>query len=273
MSLFYLLGKLMSETNTELIVSADSRPHLRRNFTLGVINGGAFVFAESLMSIDTVLTWFVDRLGGSNFLIGLVGPMRDTGWYLPQLFVSHRLQRQSLKQPLYRRTAVVRMVAWTVWTLAAFLLAANYPALLFVFLIAYGVNAIASGFAGLPFLDIVAKTIPTRQRGSFFGARLFTGGVLGLAASVLVGLILAESMPPFFPLNVGVLFVLSWIAAAIGLAAFSSIKEPTGDVRDEEDTLASHLQRAARLPQHNHNLRYLLIARVVILMSYVAKPF
>ena len=85
-------------------------PHLKRNFALGVINGGLFVFAEALMSIDTVLTWFVQQLGGSNFLIGLVGPMRDAGWFLPQLFVSHRLQREPLKMPLYRRAAAVRSV-------------------------------------------------------------------------------------------------------------------------------------------------------------------
>ncbi|HTP10409.1 MAG TPA: hypothetical protein VMP08_19280, partial [Anaerolineae bacterium] len=110
-----------------------SYPHLRRNFTLGIANGGLFVFAEALMSIDTVLPWFVEQLGGSNFLIGLVGPMRDAGWFLPQLFVSHRLQREPLKMPLYRRAAAVRSVAWFIWTAATFLLAANYPALLLVF--------------------------------------------------------------------------------------------------------------------------------------------
>lgn len=263
----------LSDTNIEPTLPAEEYPHLRRNFTLGVVNGGGFVFAESLMSIDTVLTWFVERLGGSNFLIGLVGPMRDTGWFLPQLFVSHRLQRQALKQPLYRRSAMVRVVVWLAWTLATFLLAYNFPALLLVFFVAYGINALASGFAGLPFLDIVAKTIPSRRRGSFFGARMFTGGVLGLAASVVVGLILSEDAGSAFPQNVGVLFAISWLAAVIGLTAFMSVKEPPGEVRGEEDTLTSHLQRAARLPRQNYNLRYLLIARMVILMSYVAKPF
>jgi MFS family permease len=251
----------------------DQRPHLKRNFTLGIVNGGLFVFAESLMSIDTVLTWFVQQLGGSNFLIGLVGPMRDAGWFLPQLFTSHRLQREPFKMPVYRRAAAVRAAAWLVWTIATFLLAANYPALLLVFFVAYGVNSLASGFAGLPFMDIVAKTIPPERRGSYFGARLFAGSILGIAASVIVGVVLSARNPQPFPDNVGTLFVLSWFAAVIGMTAFGLVKEPPGDVRDDGYTFTAHLQRAARLPRQNQNLRYLLIARVVILLSYVAAPF
>ncbi len=254
-------------------VTKQSYPHLRRNFSLGIINGGLFVFAEALMSIDTVLPWFVEQLGGSNFLIGLVGPMRDAGWFLPQLFTSHRLQREPYKMPLYRRAAAVRSVAWFIWTAATFVLAANYPALLLVFFVAYGINSLASGFAGLPFMDIVAKTIPAERRGSYFGGRLFAGGVLGLVASVIVGVILSAQNPQPFPNNVGTLFVLSWIAAVSGLAVFSQIKEPPGDVRDDGYTFTAHMQRAARLPRQNRNLRYLLVARVVILLSYVAAPF
>jgi MFS family permease len=225
------------------------------------------------MSVDTVLTWFVQQLGGSNFLIGLVGPLRDAGWFLPQLFVSHRLQREPLKIPLYRRAAAVRSVAWFVWTAATFVLAANYPALLLVFFAAFAVNSLASGFAGLPFMEIVAKTIPTRQRGSYFGARMFAGSVLGLLASVLVALVLSEQNAMPFPQNVGVLFVISWAAAVIGMSAFGFVKEPPSDVRDDGATFTAHMQRAARLPKHNRDLRYLLIARVVILLSYMAAPF
>lgn len=248
-------------------------PHLRRNFALGVVNGGTFIFAEALMSIDTVLTWFVQQLGGSNFLIGLVGPLRDAGWFLPQLFISHRLQREPLKQPMYRRSAMVRMMAWLVWTLAVFVLAGNPPLLLLVFFTAYAVNSLASGFAGLPFMEIVAKTIPPGRRGSYFGARMFAGSLLSLLAGVLVGVMLAENNPTPFPQNVGVLFVVSFVSVTLGLTAFALVKEPRSDVRDDGITFAAHLQRAFRLPRYNRNLRYMLLARVAILLSYVAAPF
>jgi MFS family permease len=250
-----------------------SDPHLRRNFSLGILNGGMFGFAEALMSIDTVLTWFVQQLGGSNFLIGLIGPLRDAGWLLPQLFISHRLQREPLKQPLYRRAAMIRIVAWLIWTTAVFVLAGHPSALLLVFFAAYGVNALASGLAGLPFMEIVAKTIPPDRRGSYFGARMFLGGLLGLLAGVLVSVMLAERNPTPFPQNVGVLLIVAFAAAMVGLAAFALVKEPRSEVRDDGITFVAHLQRAFRLPRQNRDLRYMLLARVAILLSYVAAPF
>ena len=248
-------------------------PHLRFNFILGIVNGGMFGFAEALMSIDTVLTWFVQQLGGSNFLIGLVGPLRDAGWLLPQLFISHRLQREPLKQPLYRRAAMIRVAAWLIWTTAVFVLAAYPSALLLVFFTAYGVNALASGLAGLPFLEIVAKTIPPDRRGSYFGGRMFLGSLLGLLAGVLVTVMLAENNPTPFPRNVGVLLIVAFAAALLGLTVFALVKEPRSEVRDDGITFVAHLRRAFRLPRQNRDLRYMLLARVAILLSYVAAPF
>lgn len=263
----------MPDQSSSTLTASPQPQHLRRNFILGITNGALFSLAESLMSVDTVLTWFVQRLGGSNFLVGLVGPMRDVGWYLPQLYVSHRLQREPRKMPLYRRMALVRAVAWSVWTLAAFLLTQHYGWLLLIFMIAYGVNALASGFAGLSFMDIVARTIPARRRGTYFGGRLFFGSVLGFFGGVLVSALVSDGNPLGFPGNVAVLFAVAWAAAIGGLLAFANVKEPPGDVRADTETLTTHVRRAARLPRGNMNLRYMLVARVVVLLSYVAAPF
>jgi predicted MFS family arabinose efflux permease len=102
---------------------------------------------------------------------------------------------------------------------------------------------------------------------------MFAGGLLSLLAGVLVGVMLAETNPTPFPQNVGVLFVVSFVSAAVGLTAFGLVKEPRSEVRDDGITFAAHLQRAVRLPRHNRNLRYMLLARVAILLSYVAAPF
>jgi len=122
-------------------------------------------------------------------------------------------------------------------------------------------------------MDVVAKTIPIRRRGSYFGGRLFLGGLLSLGAGLIVSLMLNDNNPADFPANVGWISAIGWVAATLGLFAFSQVIEPPGDVRPEPNTMASHVRRAARLPRHNHNLRYFLIARVVLFLSYIAAPF
>jgi hypothetical protein len=92
-------------------INAMARKHLRRNFILGVLNGAEWQLSEVLIDASLVLTWFVSLLTNSNFIIGLIGPIRNGGWFLPQLLVSGYLLRQKRKLPLYRKVGIVRSAA------------------------------------------------------------------------------------------------------------------------------------------------------------------
>jgi len=125
----------------------------------------------------------------------------------------------------------------------------------------------------LSFMDVVAKTIPSRQRGTFFASRLFFGSLLGLAASGVVDAALGGTLGLPYLAAIAVLFFVSWIFASAGLFAFGLIREPRGEIRDEPSTLGQHMRRAARLPRANRNFRLLLIGRSLLILSLVAAPF
>jgi len=243
-----------------------------RSFCLGVFNGAAFIFAETLIAADLVLTNFVSKFTTSNFLIGLVVPLRDAGWYLPQLFVSSYLQYRDRMLPTYRSMAVVRSIAWLGMAIAVFVVR-DPIVLLLSFYALYGVNSLASGVAGLAFMDVVAKTIPSRRRGAFFAARLFFGSLLGLAASAIVDAALGGALVASYFTAIGLLFLMSWGAASLGLLAFGSIHEPPGEVRETPITLGQHVWRAARLPRDNREFRLFLAGRVMLILAYMAAPF
>lgn len=69
-------------------INATAQRHLRRNFSLGVLNGAFFNLFSALLDPSLVLSWFVSQLTTSNFLIGLIMPIQNGGWFLPQLVVS-----------------------------------------------------------------------------------------------------------------------------------------------------------------------------------------
>lgn len=78
--------------------STTARRHLRRNFSLGLVNGALFNLSASLLDPSLVLTWLASQLTSSNFLIGLVMPMNQGGWFLPQLLISGYLQGRKRKR-------------------------------------------------------------------------------------------------------------------------------------------------------------------------------
>jgi len=250
---------------------AGTWPHLRRNFGLGVLNGALYTVAETLTDPVLVLTWFLARLSASNVLIGLVVPLRDVGWFLPQLFIAHSLARRPKKMPAYSAAALLRGLAWT--TMAVVTLTLREPSVLIVaFFIPYVLNSFAGGWAGLPFMDIVAKTIPAERRGAFFGSRLFLGGALGIAGSVLVRSALGEQLGRAFPANVGQLIAIAALIAVVALLSFVFVIEPPGEVV-ETASLSSHLGRAVKLPRRDTNFRLFLITRVSLMLAQMATPF
>jgi MFS family permease len=243
----------------------------RRNFALGLFNGATFRLAESLIDPPLVLTWFVSQLTDSNLLTGLVSPLGMAGWFLPQVFVSARIQRMERKMPIYSWMAVVRTIAWLGLAAAVWLI--DDPGLLLVsFFVLYVIARAAAGPAGLAFFDVVAKTIPVRRRGSFFTWRQFLGGLLALGGGWIVKMVLGHPAFPF-PHGNALLILLYCLVMAPGLWIFTTIREPAGAAMRESVTLRRQFQRAGRILRQDRVYRRYTTARIAIILAGTALPF
>jgi MFS family permease len=244
---------------------------VRRSFALNVFNGTVFEFAERLIDPPLVLTWFVSQLTTSNLLIGLVAPLGNAGWFLPQLFVSARIQRMERKMPSYTAAAVIRTLSWvllatTVWLVDDALL------LLVGFFVLYTIARLMSGLAGLSFFDVTAKTIPAQRRGSLFAWRQFLGGLLGMGAGWIVKVVLNHPGLPF-PQGHALLFALYWAAMIPALGAFMFIREPPGKAVEGQVSVGNQLRRAGRLIGSDPTYRQYMGARLALGLAGIALPF
>ena len=244
---------------------------IRRSFALNVFNGAAFNFAERLIDPPLVLTWFVSHLTDSNLLIGLVAPLGNAGWFLPQVFVSARIQRMARKMPSYIAAAVIRTLAWILLAAAVWLVD-DLRLLLVAFFILYTLARVSAGLAGLAFFDVTAKTVPARRRGSLFAWRQFMGGILGLGAGWIVKVVLNHPALPF-PHGHALLFALYCAAMVPALGAFIAIREPPGAVVAEPVTVGEQLRRAGRLLRSDRVYRRYMAARLTLGLAGIALPF
>jgi len=246
--------------------------HLSRNFWLGVTSGVAYNLYRALVNTDLVIIWFISELTRSNLLISLLMPIEQGGWYFPQLLLSGYLQRQPRTLPVYRIMGAVRTIACGVLTLSLFLLD-DPQALLAIFFVLFTATSLAGGIAGLPFMDVVAKTVPPTRRGAFFGWRRLIGGSLGLAGGALVKVVLSPGFGLAFPANYAFLFFLGFLCLIVMVVSFSLVIEPPEKVDPQPVGLSEQLRRAVRLPaQHRSYGRYLVLRLIVIAATY-ALPF
>ncbi|HID61151.1 MAG TPA: MFS transporter [Anaerolineae bacterium] len=253
-------------------LSAAAQRHLRRNFSLGLVNGALFNLSSSLLDPSLVLTWLASQLTSSNFLIGLVMPINQGGWFLPQLLVSGYLQGRKRKLPLYVAMSAPRALCWALMALALFLIA-DRTVLLILFYTLLTVYSLGGGVAGLSFLDIIAKAIPSTRRGSFFGWRRFLGGILALGGSLVVQYVLDERRGLAFPHNFGVLFFLSFLIMSAAMISFGLFVEPVEPVLNKSVALLGQMKRALHLPRRDANYGRFLAARVLATAAGMATPF
>jgi hypothetical protein len=264
----------MSATTEAALQKANEETpkHLQRNFWLGVVSGIGYNVYTVVMSSQLVVTWFLSELTTSNLILSLTGTIEYGSWFFLQFLLSGYVQSKPRALPLYRQVAVVRVVASALLVLATFTLDSP-QALLIVFLLLFTVNSVTGGVVALPFLNVVAKTIPPTRRGMYFAWRRFGGGVLGLLGGVLVKTVLAPDSGLSFPQSYGVLFTVALLLLTIQVGSFSLIIEPAEAVDPRRVGLVVQMKRARRLPLRDRNYSRFLILRVAIVISTYASPF
>jgi len=245
----------------------------RRNFRLGVINGALVTVAMAFQDPSTVLSWFLAQLGTSNVLIGLVQPIRMGSSFLLQILVSGHLQRKPYKMPFYLIVASLRSLLLVALALVVALIPLGSPWLVPGFFAILIIYSLISGTIGVPFLDIVGKSILPAARGKFFARRNFWGNILLLGTSAAIGYLLTEPLGFVFPLNVALMFALSGILLAFTSVVWSRLKEPLGVVDTSRVRWSEQLRRGVALLKSDPHYRRFVLVRLALMPADWVTPF
>lgn len=242
-----------------------------KTFILGVINGVLFNLAETLIGGTTVLPIFISEITQSKILVGLSGTMGNAGWFMPQLFVANLIGHLRRKLPVYIWSGGVRIgMIWGIALLVALLPKLSQNQFIVAFFLLYSIYSIAAGVAGIPFMDVVAKSIRSENRGTFFGARFFFGGIAAAFAGPIVKDILARQD---FPANFTFLFSLAAFIITIAILSFCFVSEPEGKVTEPRMPFIRFLSKGPFLLRNIRSYRLLLCVRILLGVWGMALPF
>lgn len=244
----------------------------KRNFNLGVINGALYISVENMMDPTLVLVSFLSNLTSSPLLLGMLLPIRDGAWYLPQLWISGYLQNRKVKLDLYRQMSFIRIASWGLLA-ACVNLVSDRDLLLVAFLLAFAMSSLANGMAGLPFLEVVGKTVPAGRRGNFFAWRFGLGGIGSFTASLLVRWLLSSSSPLHFPYNYGVIVGIFFVVASISLLIYNGVREAPDIEVLPQANLRQQLQRGWENIRTNRRYRLFWLLQSSLILAGAATPF
>ncbi len=243
-----------------------------RNYRLGVVNGVLYILSETLLDPTLVLIAYLSHLTQSPILLGILLPLRDGAWALPQLWVATFLPAIPRKITYYQKLSVVRILSWG--SIALVINFVNDPSVVLVaFFIAYALASLASGLSGLAFLEIVGKTIPAERRGEFFAWRFGLGGLMGVGASLLVRWLIAPDGPLLFPHNYGVLAALYFVAASSSLLLYNLVDEPPDEIPGQRKKFSGQLRQAWAYLRSDAVYRKFITMQAMMTVAGSATPF
>jgi MFS family permease len=245
-------------------------PHLKRNFSFGVLNGTFFMAALAFVAGSTVLPVFISKLTASRTLIGIISHVEWFGWMFPQLLAAAFLAHRKKALGFYNSLSIIRLTLFGLVIASIFVFSNNYATILAIFGIGFTIFSLSSGLAGVAFMEVVGKAIPTNRRGSFFGWRMFSGGLLAALGGIAVKKIMAAYN---FPYDFGYICLIAWMLMFLGLLCFALIKEPENIDPLSRAAPKVHLKMALDIFRHNKNLRKLIFSKVWINTALLAAPF
>ncbi len=238
---------------------------LRWNFSVNLVERVFVTLGMSMISASTILPLLVSELTPSKVAVGLVTAVFVVGTMVPQLLTAGYTESLVYKRPFLSGIALVGgRLPYLGLAAAVWLLAESQPlltlGLLFLMIL---IAALSNGVVIPAWLDMIAKVIPVRLRGLFFGIGNGLGALLGVAGGLIAGRVLAEF---HYPANYALLFVLATVALIISWAGVSATREPpTVDVRPVTP-LGVYLRRLPQVLRDNPNYaRYLASTAVTSL--------
>lgn len=248
-------------------------PHAdaRRNFWLCVGNGAVVTMGQAFFAWDTVLAGLAFMLTRSEVLVGLLVSVAAVGWQWPQLFVGSRIEHVQRKMPVYGASAAARTAALAAMLVSVLLCHAWPLPLYWLILLWTAVLTSAGGVCVIPFMDIVAKTVPAERRPMLFAYRRLFGGLLGFLAGVITVYVLSPRSGLAYPNNYAVLLVAGLVFCAVAYGLFMATREPSGPVTPERLPFLTFIRQGAGLIRKDRDFRLYFLFRVCLSLTMMSQ--
>ena len=243
----------------------------KHNYRVNFLDGTFFWFGTSFIAAQTILPAFISNITINPIIIGMVSAIWASGWYLPQLFTSNWVQSLSLKKIVpVKYGFFTERVPLLLLPLSAWIFIKSPTAALILFLILYSWHSIGAGFIAVAWQDMIAKIIPLKRRGRFFGITNFGGTFAGIIGAFYSVKIIKNFV---FPYNYMICFSIAGLAVLISWVFLSKTKEVEEENIKPRPNNHDYRGLIFKIFKKDKNFTSFILYRVVSLIGAVGLGF
>ena len=202
---------------------------VRHNLSLFFIDGLVFPPAMTLISITSVIPYFLEKLGATTFQIALAASLALICNFVSQPFFGHIASHSQLMHKTFGKILLLQRIIFLGFVLCIPVLTGTGALFIWIFLFFWGVFNIFVGCYNVFHTPLVLKLLPPEKRGAIRGIGYAVGSFLGLGMAALLPVLLGRIT---FPYNYTLIFALGLVFLFIDAILFFFM-------RQHEDTVAN----------------------------------
>jgi MFS family permease len=220
----------------------------------------------------TIVPLFLATLTDSALVIGVILSLPDLAWRLPQLLVAQRVSRLRRYKPFVLLTSFHER--WPLFGLA--LTALSVPILgtqaaLVLATLFVTVQWTAGGLSAPSWYALMAKIVPVRHVGAFFGSHAANAYLFAAGGALAAGILL-ENLA--YPGNFALCFALGGASLMISQVLLAQTREAAHDPTDDAAVEAlGKWQHYRAIWRRDANFRAYVVVRMLGLLAWTVLSF
>jgi len=262
---------------TQVIVSSaavqeQAEHNYRWNFLVNALDGATFWLGMSFISSTVILPLFVSHFTDNPLLIGLIPFLNTAGVYLPQIFMANAVERAPLKKffPVTIGFFSERLPIFLLAPMTYFLATSQPRWTLILFFVLFAWHALGVGLIVVGWQDMIAKIIPVKHRGRFFGITNFIGNGAGVLGALALPFVLDRYA---FPLGYVITFTVASALMVISWVFIALTREPAVYSSKPAVSQLDYLRSLPAVLRRDRNFRFYLLTQIIFALSGMATGF
>ena len=243
---------------------------IKYNLKLFFIDGILFTPTLTLISIATVIPFFLERLGASTFQIGIAASLGLVCTLITQPFFGSFASRPQILSKTFGKILLIQRVIFLMFVLSIPFLSDNSALLIWMFLVFWGIFNLFVGSYGVFYPILVLKLLPPDKRGVARGLGNAVGCILGVGATALIPVILLRFSHPY---DFMIIFLAGTVFLLIDAVVFLLLRDCGESDPPEHMGVAKYIKGMPKTLRDNQAFRVLILTCTLLIAANSLLPY
>jgi MFS family permease len=243
-----------------------------RNYMLLFLDKIFFINAMAFLSINAVITYFLNELGASTFLISLATMLSSISILITQPIFSKIAMKLPYKLRAFTKILLIQRAIFLIFVICIPFIASKSPSLMIVmFLIAWTAFSLFVGSYGPFFMSIMPKLVSREQRGKLHGFGLAVGSSIAIGSSILIGIILKDVI---YPYNYTLIFAIGIFILVIDALLFRfMVSEKPDKITDQNFGYWQYFKHIPKVMRENKKYAKTVIGSIFFVIANISLTY